>query len=105
MSSDARSLTDVDALGAQVKAEFDTFDLLFVNAGFSIPTPRGSVTEDIYDEMFNLNVKGPLFAVQKIRVNAVSPGPIDTGILEKVLPTEEMRTHVRGHTFGIIPMT
>ena len=39
VSSDARSLTDIDALAAQVKIEFDTFDLLFVNAGFSIPTP------------------------------------------------------------------
>ena len=66
VSSDARSLTDIDALASRVKAEFDTFDLLFVNAGFSIPTPLGSVTEAIYDEMFNLNAKGPFFAVQKL---------------------------------------
>jgi NAD(P)-dependent dehydrogenase (short-subunit alcohol dehydrogenase family) len=66
VSSDARSLTDIDALAAQVKTEFDTFDLLFANAGFSIPTPLGSVTEAIYDEMFNLNAKGPFFAVQKL---------------------------------------
>jgi len=155
VSSDARSLTDIGALAAQVKTEFDTIDLLFVNAGFSIPTPLDSVTEAIYDEMFNLNAKGPFFAVQKfapmiirggsvilttsvanvkglpgqatygaakaalrsfarvlaiellpqgIRVNAVSPGPIDTGILEKVFPTDEMRTHVKEHTVGIIPM-
>jgi NAD(P)-dependent dehydrogenase (short-subunit alcohol dehydrogenase family) len=155
VSSDARSLTDIDALASRVKAEFDTFDLLFVNAGFSIPTPLGSVTEAIYDEMFNLNAKGPFFAVQKlaplinrggavvlttsvanvkgmagqatygaakaalrsfarvlaaellpqeIRVNAVSPGPIDTGILEKVLPAEDMRTQVKEHMLGIIPM-
>ncbi len=155
VSSDARSLTDIDALASRVKAEFDTFDLLFVNAGFSIPTPLESVTEAVYDEMFNLNAKGPFFAVQKlapminrggsvvlttsianvkglpgqatygaakaalrsfarvlaaellpqeIRVNAVSPGPIDTGILEKVFPTEEMRTKVKGHTVGNIPM-
>src|SRR5271167_1942528 len=51
VSSDARSLTDLDALASRVKAEFDTFDLLFVNAGFSIPTPLDSVTEAIYDEM------------------------------------------------------
>ena len=37
VSSDARSLTDIDALASRVKAEFDTFDLLFVNAGFGIP--------------------------------------------------------------------
>jgi NAD(P)-dependent dehydrogenase (short-subunit alcohol dehydrogenase family) len=155
VSSDARSLTDIDALAAQVKAEFDTIDLLFVNAGFSIPTPVANVTEAIYDEMFNLNAKGPFFAVQKlaplinrggsvvlttsvanvkglpgqatygaakaalrsfarvlatellpqeIRVNAVSPGPIDTGILEKVFPTDEMRTKVREGTLGIVPM-
>ena len=45
VSSDARSLTDIDALAARVKTEFDTFDLLFVNAGFSIPAPLESVTE------------------------------------------------------------
>src|SRR5271154_6979571 len=66
VSSDARSLTDIDVLAARVKAELETFDLLFVNAGFSIPTPLESVTEAIYDEMFNLNAKGPFFAVQKL---------------------------------------
>ena len=40
-----------------------TIDLLFVNAGFSIRAPLEH-TEAIYDEMFNLNAKGPLFAVQ-----------------------------------------
>ena len=66
VSSDARSLTDIDALASRVKTEFDTFDLLFVNAGFSIRAPLESVTEAIYDEMFNLNAKGPFFAVQKL---------------------------------------
>jgi NADP-dependent 3-hydroxy acid dehydrogenase YdfG len=36
VSSDARSMTEIDALASRVKAEFDTFDLLFVNAGFSV---------------------------------------------------------------------
>lgn len=65
VSSDARSLTDLAALASRVKAEFDTIDLLFVNAGFSTRAPLESITEAIYDEMFNLNAKGPLFAVQK----------------------------------------
>ena len=39
VSSDARSLTDIDALASRVKTEFDTFDLLFVNAGFSTRAP------------------------------------------------------------------
>ncbi len=155
VSSDARSLTDIDALAAQVKTEFDTIDLLFVNAGFSIPTPLESVTEAIYDEMFNLNAKGPFFAVQKlapmisrggsvvlttsianvkgmpgqatygaakaalrsfarvlaaellpreIRVNAVSPGPIDTGILEKAFPDKDAAAQMKGHASGMVPM-
>src|SRR5580700_3909213 len=66
VSSDARSLTDIDALASKVKAEFDTFDLLFVNAGFSIRAPLESMTEAVYDEMFNLNAKGPLFTMQKL---------------------------------------
>ena len=66
VSSDARSLTDIDALASKVKAEFDTLDLLFVNAGFSNRAPLESLTEAVYDEMFNLNAKGPLFAVQKL---------------------------------------
>ena len=65
VASDARSLTDLDALASRVKAQFDSLDLLFVNAGFSIRAPLESITEAIYDEMFNLNAKGPLFAVQK----------------------------------------
>src|SRR6187402_206178 len=66
VSSDARSLNDIDALGARVKAEFDTFDLLFVNAGFSAFAPLESMTEAVYDDMFSLNAKGPFFAVQKL---------------------------------------
>ena len=153
--SDARSLRDIDALASRVKTEFDTFDLLFVNAGFSIPTPLESVTEAIYDEMFNLNAKGPFFAVQKlapmisrggsvvlttsianvkgmpgqatygaakaalrsfgrvlaaellpreIRVNAVSPGPTDTGILEKAFPDKDAAAQIKGHASGMVPM-
>src|SRR5271157_431231 len=47
VSSDARSLTDIDALASRVKAEFDTFDLLFVNAGFSLRAPLESMTEAV----------------------------------------------------------
>ena len=154
VSSDARSLTDIDALASRVKTEFDTIDLLFVNAGFSIRAPLESVTEAVYDEMFNLNAKGPFFAVQKlaplinrggavvlttsianvkgmpgnatygaakaalrsfarvlaaellpqeIRVNAVSPGPIDTPIIDKAFPGGE-RAQIRGQMTGMVPM-
>jgi NAD(P)-dependent dehydrogenase (short-subunit alcohol dehydrogenase family) len=155
VSSDARSLTDIDALASRVKAEFDTFDLLFVNAGFSIRAALESMTEAVYDEMFDLNAKGPLFAVQKlaplinrggsivfttsianvkgmpgqlaygaakaalrsfartlaaelipreIRVNAVTPGPIDTPILGKVFPDKDAVAQIRQQMAGMVPM-
>jgi NAD(P)-dependent dehydrogenase (short-subunit alcohol dehydrogenase family) len=154
VSSDARSLTEIDALASRAKAEFDTFDLLFVNAGFSIRAPLESMTEAVYDEMFNLNAKGPLFAVQKltplinrggsvvlttsianvkgmlgnaaygaakaalrsfartlaaellprdIRVNAVTPGPIDTPIIGKAFPGDA-GVQIREKMTGMVPM-
>ncbi len=42
VSSDARSLTDIDALASRVKAEFDTFDLLSVSAGIRATMTRAS---------------------------------------------------------------
>src|SRR5579863_7551350 len=155
VSSDARSLTDIDALASRVKAEFDTFDLLSVSAGLSIRAPFESMTEAVYDEMFNLNAKGPLFAVQKltplinrggsvvlttsvanvkgmpgnaaygaakaalrsfartlavellareIRVNAVTPGPIDTPILGKMFPDKDAAAQLGEKMIGMVPM-
>ena len=155
VSSDARSLKDLDALASKAKAEFDTIDLLFVNAGFSIKAPIESISEANYDEMFNLNAKGPLFAVQKflplinrggsivfttsianvkgmpgqaaygaakaalrsfartlaaelvsreIRVNAVTPGPIETPIIEKVFTGEGEAAQIRAKMIDMVPM-
>jgi NAD(P)-dependent dehydrogenase (short-subunit alcohol dehydrogenase family) len=136
---DAASLTDTDALADRVKAEFGTFDALFVNAGVTGFVPFESMTEDRYDHLLAVNAKGPYFTVQKLapllnagggvvlttsvvnvkgipmvsayaaskaalrsmtrslarellprqlRVNALSPGPIDTGILARSMPAE-----------------
>jgi NAD(P)-dependent dehydrogenase (short-subunit alcohol dehydrogenase family) len=73
VSSDARSLTEIDALTSRVNTEFDTFDLLFVNAGFATFTPLENTTEAIYDEMFNLNAKGAVFRSAEARA-ADEPG-------------------------------
>ena len=145
VSSDAGSLTDIDALASRVKAEFGVFDFLFVNAGAGRFAPFEHTTEAMYDEMFAVNAKGPFFAVQKlsplivrggsvvlttaisnikampmlaaagatkaalrsmarglaaellpqgIRVNAVSPGPIDTPVFGKIIPDKEMAAQV-----------
>ncbi len=155
MSSDARSLSDIDALATRAHDEFGSIDLLFVNAGFSHFAPLENTTEASFDEMFNLNAKGPFFAVQKlaplinqggavilttsvanikgmpmiaayggakaalrsfartfaaellprgIRVNAVSPGPIETPIIGKAFPDKAMADHLTEQMREAIPM-
>lgn len=135
--SDASSLSDVDALAERVRAEFGTVHALVVNAGLGSFDPFDEVSEETFDRVFAINVKGPFFTVQRlaplladgggvvlttstanrtgwdrlsvysaskaalrsmartlsrellprgIRVNAISPGSIDTGKLEKEVP-------------------
>jgi NAD(P)-dependent dehydrogenase (short-subunit alcohol dehydrogenase family) len=136
---DVASLSDLDALAGRVKGELGTIEALVVNAGIALLTPFESTTEEVYDELFAINVKGAFFTVQKlapllstgagvvlttsianvmgiletsvyaagkaalrsmarslarellprgIRVNAVSPGPVDTGTLENTMGEE-----------------
>jgi len=66
VSSDATSLPDMDALATKVKETFGKLDVLFVNAGYGHFMPFEQVTEAVYDEMLNLNAKGPYFIVQKM---------------------------------------
>jgi NAD(P)-dependent dehydrogenase (short-subunit alcohol dehydrogenase family) len=153
--SDATSFPDMDALAAKVKETFGKLDVLFVNAGYGRFIPFEQVTEEVYDEMLNLNAKGPYFIVQKlvplmpegssvvfttsmanvkavaplsaygaakaalrsitrslasellprgIRVNAVSPGPIVTPILQKVGMPKEAEDQVYVQMSQSVPM-
>jgi NAD(P)-dependent dehydrogenase (short-subunit alcohol dehydrogenase family) len=154
--SDATSFPDMDALAEKVKETFGKLDVLFVNAGYGHFVPFEAVTEEQYDEMLNLNAKGPYFIVQKlvplmsegssvvfttsmanvkavaplsaygaakaalrsmtrslaselsprgIRVNAVSPGPIEaTAILQKVGMPKEASDQVYVQMAQAVPM-
>ncbi len=66
LHSDAASLADIDTLAAKVKDEFGSLDVLFVNAGLARFVPFDQTTEAVYDEMLDLNAKGPYFTVQKL---------------------------------------
>ena len=56
---------DLDRLYAAVKAERGSLDIVFVNAGTGSQVPLGQMTAEHIDEIFDTNVKGSIFTVQK----------------------------------------
>ncbi len=62
---DVSNLDDLDRLFAQIKRDKGKLDIVFANAGVAKYAPFGKITEEFYDSIFDINVKGLLFTVQK----------------------------------------
>jgi NAD(P)-dependent dehydrogenase (short-subunit alcohol dehydrogenase family) len=56
---------DIARLYETVYKEKGRIDIVFANAGVAEFVPIGSVTEEHFDKLFNINVRGTLFTVQK----------------------------------------
>ena len=142
VQGDVRNTPDLDKLFQLVKDKYGKIDTLVVNAGGAKMAPIEHVTEELFDEINDINYKGAYFTVQKalplmsagssvtlissvanikgfagmsvysaskaavrslartfaaelaprgIRVNSLSPGPIDTPIFNRIgLPEEQI---------------
>jgi len=65
VQGDVSNLADLDRLFAQIRKEKGKLDIVFANAGVAKYAPFGKITEQFYNSIFNINVKGLLFTVQK----------------------------------------
>ena len=140
IQSDVSNLEDLDKMYDIVKDQKGHIDILFANAGIIEFAPLGEISEKHFDKIFDIDVKGLFFTVQKalsifqdggsiilmasvgsskgsaelsvyhaakaavrsfarswslnlnqrnIRVNAISPGPIDTPFVNRVLNDQQ----------------
>jgi NAD(P)-dependent dehydrogenase (short-subunit alcohol dehydrogenase family) len=154
VQGDVSNMADLDRLYAQVGKEKGRVDIVFANAGIGIPAPIGQITEQDYDQVFNVNLRGLLFTVQKalplmpdggivllcgsnasqagfpgfttysatkaairsfartwtmdlkdrkIRVNVISPGPIDTPIWSSGNFPEEVAEQLKKQLISMVP--
>jgi NAD(P)-dependent dehydrogenase (short-subunit alcohol dehydrogenase family) len=65
VEADVSKLADIDKLFAAVGERFGKIDVLFVNAGVAKFLPLAAVTEQHYDEQFDINTKGAYFTILK----------------------------------------
>jgi NAD(P)-dependent dehydrogenase (short-subunit alcohol dehydrogenase family) len=65
VQGDVAQLADLDRLYDTISRVEGRIDIVFANAGVGEFVPLGSVTEEHFDKLFNINVRGALFTVQK----------------------------------------
>ena len=155
IKTDVTDLGQLDKMYAKIKAEKGSLDILVVSAGMAEQVMLKDLTPEHFDRIFNLNVRGAAFTVQKslpllkdgasivlvssgihlkgipantayaatkaalrsfartwaaelkerkIRVNSLSPGLIDTPIIDLQTSKDLTREQIVGFFAGITPL-
>lgn len=65
VQGDVSKTADLDRLFARIEREKGRLDIVFANAGVARYGAFGAITEELFDSIFDVNVKGLLFTVQK----------------------------------------
>jgi NAD(P)-dependent dehydrogenase (short-subunit alcohol dehydrogenase family) len=65
VQADVSKLADTDKFFSAIERRFGKIDVLFVNAGVAKFVPLDAVSEEHYDELFDINTKGAYFTLRK----------------------------------------
>jgi NAD(P)-dependent dehydrogenase (short-subunit alcohol dehydrogenase family) len=65
ITADVADLEQIDRMYDEIAEKFGKIDIIFANAGIGRFTLLEDTTEALYDEVFNINLKGLYFTVQK----------------------------------------
>jgi len=65
VQGDVSKLADLDRLYSIIREQVGHLDIIFANAGGGSFAPLGKITEEHYEGIFDSNVKGVIFTVQK----------------------------------------
>src|SRR5215813_10554057 len=65
VQGDVSRLADLDRLYANIRETRGHIDILFANAGIARFAPLDAISEEHFDQLFGINVKGLFFTVQK----------------------------------------
>ena len=65
MQGDVSRFADLDRLYATIRETRGHIDILFANAGIASFAPLHAISEEHFDQLFGINVKGLFFTVQK----------------------------------------
>lgn len=91
LQADITNPEDLDRVFETIRAERETLDVVFANAGVGELVPLGEITQKHLDYTFDINVKGTVFTVQKA-LPLLKPGSsiILTGSTTGVMGTPAM---------------
>ena len=76
VQGDVASMADLDRLYGTVGRAKGRIDIVVANAGLGEFAPFGKITEEHFDKLFNINVKGAVFTVQKALPLLVDGGSV-----------------------------
>jgi len=76
LSGDVAKLKDIDRLIAETVQRFGQIDILFANAGIAPFVPFAEISEEFFDQVVNINIKGVFFTIQKAAPHMKDGGSI-----------------------------